>query len=372
MKLYLFTLIAFLFTTCELQKKDDGFIYVYNVNGVNLDDAEMNAKRKILEKGLGETVEGETTVIDAEMKEQILNTSVEGIVYEYSQIGPDRKKDYNVVIDAKGKVNKKSIKDALTELMKRKGSPNFLMLVEERVNGKLNDGVVTATENAFVATYKELNFLDRNQFLRILQKEGGKTIGVYGNPKEEEKALLAAAEMDAQILLIGKTDAKNIGEVDGTSGLFSNQATLVYKIVDVGSGQIIAANNSTAAYPHVSPESGAQEAISRAVQKSHESVVNQIISKLSSGMVIRVVIEGMKYDDYLDKDISGIVRKIKGVNAVSDKSSNNANGSIVMEVKALFNGTILYRKLRDRRSDMGVDFDQKEVKPGSIVLKIKK
>ena len=80
----------------------------------------------------------------------------------------------------------------------------------------------------------------------------------------------------------------------------------------------------------------------------------------------------MNYDDFLDKDIPGIIRKIKGVNAVNQKGSGNSNNQIVLEVEALFNGTVLYPRLRDRRSDMKIEFKQKEVKPGNVHIIVTK
>nr|HNI27722.1 hypothetical protein [Leptospiraceae bacterium] len=112
-------LIQFLYCPSSQKKEGDGFIYVKDVTGINDDDAEMNAKRKIIEQGIGELVEGEETVIDAESREKIINATIEGVVYAYSQIGPTRKKGQLVEIDAKGKVNPKSLKTALEEIMKR-------------------------------------------------------------------------------------------------------------------------------------------------------------------------------------------------------------------------------------------------------------
>jgi len=363
-------LIQFLYCPSSQKKEGDGFIYVKDVTGINDDDAEMNAKRKIIEQGIGELVEGEETVIDAESREKIINATIEGVVYAYSQIGPTRKKGQLVEIDAKGKVNPKSLKTALEELMKRQDNPNFLMLVEERINGKLSSSNSVATENAIAGRFKEFTILDKAQFMRILAKEGGKPVGVYGNPKEEEKALAAAAEMEAQILLIGTAEVRNAGEIEG-SGLFSHQATLKLKFVDVGSAHIVAAENTTGAYPHVSPESGAQEAIQKAVEKIYPKVREQFVSKWTPGTLIRVVIEGMDYDTFLDKDIQGQIRKIKGVNNVSVKGNSNVNKMIPLEVKAMFNGVTLYRKMRERKGDMGIEFTQKEVKPGNLHLIVK-
>jgi hypothetical protein len=372
MKKILLTLLLFMLSYCASGgSKGDGYIYVTNVTGINLIDAELNAKRKILEKGLGELVEGRSQVIDAEAKDKIVNSSVEGFVIDYQQIGPPRKDKALTVIDAKGKVNAKAIEDALRQRYEDIGKPRFLMIVDERLNGVQSRAGQSVTENEMSSKFTEFEFLDREQFIRILNKEGGRPVGVYGDANLEDKAVQAAAEMGAEILLIGVSETKNIGEIQG-SGLFSIQATLRFKFVDVGSARIIASENSSAAYPHVSPDTGAMEAIKKAVNRAHPKIREQVTQRWKRGTTIRLTFEGISYDDFIDKDVEQIIRNIQGVNHTSVKTSSNANKQIVMEVQALFSGNMLYRKMRERRSDFGFNFTQKEVKPSVIYIVVTK
>ena len=353
------------------EKKNDGFVYVTNVTGINLDDAELNAKREIIAKGLGELIEGNSQVTDAQLQESITNSSVEGFVLDYQQIGKDRKKGALVEIDAKGRVDKGTAKSIIEKLMTVTGSPNFLMIVDEEIDKKKSPPTAIVTENAIVKNFSEFQFLDKEQFRRILAKEGGKTIGVYGDTSAEAKATEVAAQMGAEILFIGQTIVKNNGPIMD-SGMMSMQATVRFKIVDVGSAKLIAADNAGGAAPHVDTERGAQEAIDKALVTSKPKILDQIRTKWKRGMMIRLVIDGMNYDDFLDKGVDGIIRKIKGVNAVNQKGSSNSNNSIVLEVQADFNGTVLYRRMREKREDMGINFEQKEVKPGVVHIKVTK
>ncbi|EMO29768.1 hypothetical protein LEP1GSC170_1028 [Leptospira interrogans serovar Bataviae str. HAI135] len=72
---------------------ENRFVYVENVQGKNEEDFELNAKRKILEKGLGELIEGGSQSIDGQIKETITNSSTEGYVTEFYRIGSFRKKE---------------------------------------------------------------------------------------------------------------------------------------------------------------------------------------------------------------------------------------------------------------------------------------
>lgn len=372
MKLIISLITTVLLLFCASgDKKGDGYIYVQNIKGLNLDDAELNAKREIIAKGLGELIEGSSQVLDGEAKEKILEASVEGYVIDYQQIGPDRKKEGMVIIDAKGKVNANALKNALETRYKDVGRPRFLMIVDETINGRKSSGNVNVTENAMVSKFTIFDFLDREQFKRILTKEAGKSVGIYGDARLEAKALDAAAEMEAEILLIGQSETKNIGKIMD-SDLNSIQSTVRFKLVDVGSASILAADNAGAAAPHVDPERGAQDSIDKALEKALPKIKEQIERKWKRGTTIRLTIEGLNYDDYVDNGTQAVIRKIKGVNEVNERSSGNVNNMISLEVKALFAGPALYRKLREWKEDLKFDFTQKEVKNNSVHIIVKK
>jgi hypothetical protein len=365
--------LVFILFYCETtqEKAGDGFIYVKNITGINLDDAELNAKREIVAKGLGELVEGRTDVNQGQLMESVTNTSVEGFLKDYQQIGEPRKKGALVEIDAKGRVDRCTAHSIIEKLLNTMKNPNFLMIVDEEIDKKKSPPTAIVTENAIVKNFAEFQFLDKEQFRRILAKEGGKTIGVYGDTSAEAKATEVAAQMGAEILFIGQTIVKNAGPIMD-SGMMSMQATVRFKIVDVGSAKLIAADNAGGAAPHVDTERGAQEAIDKALVTSKPKILDQIRTKWKRGMMIRLVIDGMNYDDFIDKDISGTIRNIKGVNAISQKGSSNSNNSIVLEVQADFNGITLYERMRQKREILGISFEQKEVKPGVVHIKVTK
>ncbi|WP_036096724.1 hypothetical protein [Leptospira weilii] len=346
-------------------KKEDPFVYVDHVQGINEDDFELNAKRKILEKGLGELIEGGSQTIDGRLKEMITNSSTEGFVTEFSRIGSLRKKGNLSEGDAKGKVSRKAVQDALKERYKELGKPKFLIVIDETILGKSNSGS-SISANVIVNKFVEFDFLDRNQWIRILEKENTKSIGVYGNQSLETKAVATAAEMEARILFIGQVEVTNVGNIENTD-LKSYQAVFRFKILDVNTARIIAADNTNGTSLHVNSEIGSQEAIRKAVESAYPKIRDQISIKWKPGNLIRLKIEGLTYDDYVDRDVKGLIRSIQGVNAVSEVNNGNTKPSwIVLEIEALYNGNHLYQKMREKKADFGFDFSQKEVKPSSI------
>ncbi|EMN81995.1 hypothetical protein [Leptospira interrogans] len=343
---------------------ENRFVYVENVQGKNEEDFELNAKRKILEKGLGELIEGGSQTIDGQIKETVTNSSIEGYVTEFSRMGSFRKIGNLLEADAKGKVSRKLIEDSLKERYKELGKPKFLMIIDETILGKSNNSI---SENAIVKKFIEFDFLEKSQLARVLTKQSGKSVTIYGNQTLETEVLSTASEMGAQILLVGQTQVTNAGEIEN-SELKSYQAVIRFKIYDVNTKRIIAADNTSGAVLHVNPDTGIQEAIQKAVEKIYPKIREQISIKWKPGNLILLKIEGISYDDYVDKDIKGLIRGIKGVNRVSEV---NVNQPIVLEIEALYNGNNLYQKMRERKADFGFDFSQKEIK-SSLIHIIKK
>ncbi|EJP04522.1 hypothetical protein LEP1GSC034_4706 [Leptospira interrogans str. 2003000735] len=343
---------------------ENRFVYVENVQGKNEEDFELNAKRKILEKGLGELIEGGSQTIDGQIKETVTNSSIEGYVTEFSRMGSFRKIGNLLEADAKGKVSRKLIEDSLKERYKELGKPKFLMIIDETILGKSNNSI---SENAIVKKFIEFDFLEKSQLARVLTKQSGKSVTIYGNQTLETEVLSTASEMGAQILLVGQTQVTNAGEIEN-SELKSYQAVIRFKIYDVNTKRIIAADNTSGAVLHVNPDTGIQEAIQKAVEKIYPKIREQISIKWKPGNLILLKIEGISYDDYVDKDIKGLIRGIKGVNRVSEV---NVNQPIVLEIEALYNGNNLYQKMRERKTDFGFDFSQKEIK-SSLIHIIKK
>lgn len=58
---------------------------------------------------------------------------------------------------------------------------------------------------------------------------------------------------------------------------------------------------------------------------------------------------------------------------MSEQCAGNSQITLcILEVQADFNGTVLYRRMREKREDMGIKFEQKEVKPGVVQIKVTK
>jgi hypothetical protein len=359
--LAIFFLFSLLLPTCQTTQKTDAEYFVVDVLGEDRDDAILESKKKILEKGLGVLVEGQSSVIDGESQYKEVFESVEGYVFDY-QILKEGKKDFLYGVKAKGKVNKKALKDALENRLKEIGKPRFMVLIDEDFLGAMRSPGESLTEKEMVSRFKDFEFIDRDQMQKVLAKESGGLKGSYENP---DKALKIAAELAADFLFIGKTKIVKGGEIMG-SGMYSIQSTLEYKIIDVVTAGITAADASKGAYPHISAEQGAQGALKRAFDTSAPNILQQVQNKWKAGRTIRVVIEGIDYDTFLDKNIRSEIRKLRNVNEVVLRSSNNSNNSVELEVKAMCSAFELYDRMRQGRQKLGINFAKKEITGGVV------
>lgn len=377
MKRFVIFSILLIFLSCSLfQKKeeDDGYVYVKDIPGRDIEEAELNAKKKILEIGLGELVRGESMSIDGQSVRRIIESSTEGYVYDFSVLDK-RKKDIMTEIDAKGKVNQKAVKDALRQRIKDIGRPRVMVLIDEAIEGESYKPGNTMTENEVFSQFTFFDFIDKEQFIRILSKEGGEFYGAFDDATARAKALEAASRLEAEILLVGKTEVNNAGDVGKhiggeVTGLQSMQSVVRFKFINVGTAGIIAALNENAAYPHINPKTGAQESIKKAVKNAYPKVRKQLEDKWKPGTRIRLVLEGLNYDQVVDRGLLGEIRRIPGVNSLVERSGVKERNKVVLEVEALYGGYELYKRMRERKRSLGIDFESKEVKAGLVYIKV--
>ncbi len=86
--------------------------------------------------------------------------------------------------------------------------------------------------------------------------------------------------------------------------------------------------------------------------------------------MIRLVIEGLTYDQVVDRGLLGEIRKIPGVNAVVERSGVQEKNRVVVEVEALYAGNELYKRMRERKNTLGIEFQSKEVRAGLVHIQV--
>ncbi|MEM7180436.1 MAG: hypothetical protein AAF518_05960 [Spirochaetota bacterium] len=369
----LFLGILLVYSCKSTPKKVDKEYIIVVAEGQDRDDAILESKKKMLDQGKGFVlVQGESAMIDGESLYKEVREHTDGYVYDYQILKewPNGGTGGMHKLKAKGKLNKSFIEDVVKDTLKTVGSPRFMVLIKEDFFGRDRDAGDSLTEKQIAEQFERFHFLDRKMLQKRLAKESGDIIGAYDDPSAAERALRVAAELSADFLLVGKTKLVKGGEVMG-SGMYSIHSTVEYKVIGVATAQIVAASVTSGTYPHINREVGAQKSIGKAILRSQKKTIPQIVKKWSQGRTIRLVIEGIDYDTYLDQDIPAILSRIRGVSNLTERKTGDDGGNIVIELKALMDGTRLYRRMRQKKSKLGINFTKKELRGGIVHIVVR-
>jgi hypothetical protein len=354
----------------HVSAKEAGPVLVM-ATGATLNEAKNEAKRAIIEQGVGSIAKSRSISVDARSMYVMTTSRTEGFVsnFQVDKILSKPPASQYWEIQASGTADENAIGDSLKNLMENAGKPRVLVIFAEKVGGVAVSPGDTVTENQIVANFPEFSFIDREQYMRILAQERGGIIHAYGNPKAYDQAMALAAELDAEILIIGETNVVSAGKV-GKTIMESYQADIKLKMINVGTAEIIGAQTGHGAHPHINPESGANEAIKKAIADLQPSVVSQVSQKWKPGVKIRLTIEGLDYDSFVDNEIVQKINNISGINGVYERSSGNGTGPIIIEVESFFYGPALYQKLRSIKDLLGFDFSQIHVSGNRLNIKV--
>lgn len=310
-------------------------------------DADAEARTALVEQGIGVVQSRRSEVRNAQLTYDLLESSSEGFVRNYRRKSIRSTPGGLYEVTSTGDVSTTAIESALRERLKDVGNPRMMVLISESIFGVRSPAGNTKTENELIATLQRegFRFIDREQFKRILAQESGLTAGVYGNPTAEEKALEAAAQLNAEVLVIGESNILDNGEVRAGSGLQSVTADIKLKIISVGTAQVLATATETPTAAHAIKDAAVTNAIKKAVDPVSTRLKEQIAGNWKSGAVMRLTFQGIGPQDFLQSNIAKVVRRIRGVTGVDERSDSDAS---VLEVQCYCNTFKLARELLRR------------------------
>ena len=347
----------------HLQAKPEEQRITVEVTEENREAAERMAKRRIVEEGLGSYVKSHSMVIDARSMGFVIENSTAGLVRSF-RVEKEDKKNGSVYLKASGIVSESAMGDAVEEMYSTIGKPRILAIVNETVANKQNASGSTVTESRFVAGIPGLEFVDAGQMEKIIAKNKNVTLA-YDNPAAQKAALDAAVEENCEILLLVKTQVSQGSSVSEDSEMKTINGTISYKLIDVNTARILAANTEKGGRPHIDLEQGSVGVIGMLVEKVSANLKEQLASKWKRGNTIRVVFRGIDYDTYMDLELGQAIRSLRGVNAVQERGKS-PDGSPILEVECLFSGGVLYKKMREMRETLKIDFKSRDVKNNLI------
>jgi hypothetical protein len=303
-------------------------------------DALREAQRMAVEQGAGVFIQSETEVENFALKKDKIISRTEGYITRYEVV--DEKQsggEYTVRIRATVSLDK--IKDdliALQILLESMERPKVMVLIDEGY-ANMDDLAmnIAATEMTALLGQKGFELVDKAQVEAARRIDQGRQ-ALAGN---DAAARAVGLKFGAQYVVVGKAVAQDAGEAYQGTGLRSIQASLQLRLIQTQTGLVLGSVVKNAVAAHMSPLSGATQALRQGAQLAvDEYLVDAITDSfqnfLNNGVPLKLHVTGVKsfqtYKQVAD-DIAGLNRVVSS----TKEGWNKAGGLLVLDLR--FKGT---------------------------------
>ncbi len=339
------------------------------------DEAIEDALRSAVEQGVGLLISSETLVKNFQVIEDRILSRSHGYVASY-EIVQERKEGSLYRVRIKAVVKLGNLKDDLAAiglLLRRKGLPRLMVLVDERNIGSekipgfgydLNNAE-TAIMEVFMS--KGFTFIDQAAAKRKLAKDVA--LAAIEDPEAAKRIGFAN---HAEVIIVGKAMAKLArGASKYLGDMKSCQADVNLRAINVETGEIIAVASAHRAAVHIDEISGGNEAIKKAAKEAAEQLMERILSRwtadVTSGERISLTVYGLT--SFGDVDL--LKREIEEMRGVKGVYSHGFEaGCLSLEVEYEGNGEALARNLAAGLPSFEVEIVSQTL--SSLVIKVKK
>ncbi len=284
------------------------------------DNALDDALRKAVEQAVGVFISSDTIVENFEVIRDNVYSKSQGYIENYT-ITDEKAGDSLYMVSVRATVSLKSIDNdlqALGLLMAKKGMPRVMAIIAEKNAGTTGDDPVwdpvqlsIAEEVIHARFLKEgFTFVDRASLAEV---------SAQGRELNNFDALRLGSQLDAELVIAGKSLVKSSGNVAGTA-MRSFQATVTARAIRADTGVVIASSNAHAAAVHMDAATGGMEAIKKASEKVADALLSQIVAKwqqeVSASTMISVTVRGItSYSDFVRfrKMLKDEIRGVKNI-----------------------------------------------------------
>jgi hypothetical protein len=354
-------------STPEKPSVQDGWVTVTGIAaiqnnnlGLAKDEALKDAKRVAVQEVLGSLVSARSDVVNFQLVKQTVTSKSEGMIETFSILSSAAVSPVEYRVQIKAKVSEALINKTIEEVVNSQGKPRMMVLIDESYEGQTDSNKVAQTEIEAQFIAKGFPFVDRGTVEKILASNRRKIQSALGGDNSAAREL--GVDAGAEIILVGTSRVKQAGKVGG-SNLISMQADLNVRVIDINTGKILTAGQEHGAYPHINPESGAVQAVRRAVNPLREKLVGDIVRlwDINRANTIALLVTGLDYEKLMV--LRGeLTERVRGVKTVNPKGSTGKAAKLEIE----FEGSSF--DLADRLLTSGLSIKLKigEVKPNSL------
>lgn len=319
------------------------------------DDAVEDALRNAVEEAVGTLVSSQSLVENYQLVEDRIYSESSGYVKSYKIISKTKSADtYTVKIKAKVKLaNLEKDLVAIGLIIKRKGMPRMMVIIDERTIGVYDYADywinMNISENTIIDCFKEkgFHFVDQAVAKRNVDREKA-LAAIAGN---DAMATAIGLTYKAEVVIVGKAIAKTAsGASDVLGGMKSCQANISARAINVDNGKILATGMENAAKVHIDEVTGGNQALEEAAKKFSDKLIRKIlkewVGELSGTTTIQLVVNGLKSFDDLDDFTTALKYYIRGVKDVHTRDF--VAGVAILDVETKGSAKGLARELKKK------------------------
>ncbi len=345
------------------------------------DKAIDDALRKAVESAVGTMVSSETITENYQLISDKIYSKAEGYVKKY-KILEEKASEGVFIVKVQASVATGAVSadlDGIKNLLKRKGMPKVLIMVAEQnvgMNGPSGwwargPGVSTdmqIVENTLMELMRDKGFT----FVDHEVLSGKKKIEGPISSLSDKQAREIASVTDAEIILVGKAMAKEIGQTMEGSRLRSADAEVAIRAINTDNGEIIAVASDSATVPHLSPATAGSQALKKASQKVCTKLIDGIAKKWTEDTTganrILMKVTGVKNNSLLNKFINAMRNQIRGVKEVNQQKLKQ--GTAVLDVMLAGDTKSMAAEMEAKDYGGAFKIEVEEVSPNSMTVKL--
>ena len=311
------------------------------------DKALADALRNAVEKAVGTVVTSSSTMRDFELVEDKVLSNSRGYVKKYD-IKDKKEADGVVTITLKAEIGKDELAkdvDALLTLIHQKGKPKILIMVAEQNVGQAtaaawwtNQGFTTnldVVENTFIDQWQPIGF----SFVDPQALKGKIKVSkaMQSAAVEDKDAKEFAGKAGAQVVIVGKAVAQEVGNKVFGTNMVSARANLSVRAIRTDTGDILATSTMDAGSMALDATTAGSNAFKESTKKMAEELKGKIMRKwleeVNSGQAIKLVVNNVKKTAFLKTLKNTLTEQIRGVSAVRDRGFKNKVAEFELDMK---------------------------------------
>lgn len=319
---------------------EDRTIETEGISSISREDAIRQAQRSAVEEAVGVFIQSRTEIENFELKKDKIFSKTQGYIKRFAVLKESKEGNlFKLQISATVSLDK--IKDdliAMKILLESMERPKLMVLIDEDYKSMDNLGMgIASTEMSSLLGAKGFELVDKAQVDAVMNNNQGRQ-ALAGNANAA-KAL--GLKFGAQYVIVGKAVAQDAGEAYPGSGIKSIQASLQLKVIQTQTGLVLGSAVKNGVSAHMSPLTGATNAIQMSVQKAVDeylvdAITNSFQGFLNNGSPLKLHVTGVNTFQE-SKMVIAAVEKIERVASSKKEGWNKTGGVLVLDL--LYKGT---------------------------------